>query len=160
MLDMADCLKKVFGMGCYRLADTKLGVLLKGPVFEAAGDLQGCLDTFAESYPLIKVGAVMSPVCDEVYRIMYLCEKACESCAVDMVLVIRNAEEYLNTGGEIVEMIYNGRPREEGKEAFQKEQEDRKEEACKPEDGLQDVRGYVKYVFETGFEKMEPFEGL
>lgn len=160
MFDMADVLKNVFGKDCYRLADTKIGVLVKGSAFEASGALQGCLDTFAESYPLLKVGAVLSPICDEVYRIMYLCEKACESCAVDMVLVIRNAEEYLNTGGEVVEMIYTGRPREEGKEAFQKETEDRQEESCTSEEGLHEGSGYVKYVFETGFEKMEPFEGL
>ena len=160
MFDMADVLKNVFGKDCYRLADTKISVLVKGPVFEATGALQGCLDTFVERYPLLKVGAVLSPICDEVFRIMYLCEKACESCAADMVLVVRNAEDYLNTGGEVVEMIYTGRPREEGKEAFRKDTKDRQEEPCTPEEGLHESSGYVKYVFETGFEKMEPFDGL
>ena len=159
MYDMADVLRRAFSKDCYQVADNKIGVLIKGPAFEAAGALQECLDTLVESHPSLKVGAVLSPMADEVYRIMYLCEKACESCAVDTVLVIRNAEEYLNTGGEIVEMIYNGRTGEEVREEFQKEPEEHVKENA-PQQGLDQEGEYLKYVFETGFEKMEPFEGL
>lgn len=158
MLDMADVIRNHFGENCYLLADAKIGVLVNGTAFEAAGALQICLDTFVEHYPLLKVGAVLSPNADEVYRIMYLCEKATESCAGDMVLVIRNAEEYLNTGGEVVEMIYNGRAREEEMETFQNTSGESK--TCEPEEGLQGDSEYLNYVFETGFDKMELFEGL
>lgn len=160
MLNMADVLRKHYGKDCYLLADAKIAVLAKGTVFEAAGAMQTCLDTFVEHHPLLKVGAVLSPNADEVYRIMYLCEKASESCSADAVLVIRNPEEYLNTGGEIVEMIYNGRTREEGKEVFQKATDDSKESECESKEGLQGDNEYLHYVFETGFDKMELFEGL
>lgn len=160
MLDMAEVLRNAFDKNCYLLADARIGVLVKGTVFEAAAALQSCLDIFVERHPLLKVGAVLSPYADEVYRIMYLCEKASDSCSVDAVLVIRNSEDFLNTGGEIVEMIYNGRTREEGKEAFQKPPGENKESEGKPEAGLHGDGEYIQYVFETGFDKMDLFEGL
>ncbi|MBR2037730.1 MAG: hypothetical protein IKB01_02355 [Lachnospiraceae bacterium] len=150
MLDMADVIRNAFGENGYVLADTKVGVVLKGPVFEAAGSLQSCLDTFVEYFPRLKIGVVLSPRTDEVFRILYLCEKACESCQQDMVLVIRNPEEYLNTGGEIVEMIYNSRPGEEEKEGNTANPGKSKSEACEPEDGLEGDGEYVEYVFEAG----------
>ena len=159
MYDMADVLKRAFGKDCYLVADNKIGVLIEGPVFEAAGHLQQCLDTLVENHPSLKVGAVLSPMADEVYRIMYLCEKACESCSVDTVLVIRNAEEYLNTGGEVVEMIYNGRTGEGVKETFQQEPEEEKETIA-PESGLDADGEVLKYDFGSTFKEMELFENL
>lgn len=160
MIDMADVLKDAFGKDSYLMADTKIGVVLKGPVFEAAGALQGCLDTFVEYFPRLKVGVVLSPRTDEVFRILYLCEKACESCKADMVLVIRNPEEYLNTGGEIMEMIYNGRPGEEGKEGVHEPDNKDDFSSCEPQEGFDDDNEYVEFVFETGFERMDPFGDL
>ena len=117
-------------------------------------------DTFVEYFPRLKVGVVLSPKTDEVCRILYLCEKACESCKADMVLVVRNPEEYLNTGGEIMEMIYNGRSREEDKEGVHESDKSGGTASSEQQTGFDDDDEYVEFVFETGFEKMDPFSGL
>lgn len=158
VMDMADVLKNTFGKNGYLLADTKMAVVLKDSVFEAAGALQGCLDTFVEYFPRLKVGVVLSPKTDDVFRILYLCEKACETCMSDTVLVIRNPEEYLNTGGEIMEMVYNGRFREE--EGVFKSPVEEKKVSEDSNQGLGEANEYAEYSFETGFENMDPFGSI
>ena len=159
MYDLAQVVKQEFGKDCYLAGETKIAVIASGEVFDVASRIQSCLDRLVEAHPVLKVGAVLSPMVDEIYRILYLCEKACEEASIDTVLIIRNPEEYLNIGGELIEMIYNGRTGKEVKEVFE---EDQAETGARPdpESVPKTEDEYISFAWDSPFPKMEPFDGL
>lgn len=161
LYDVSRVVERFFSRQCYMVADRKLAVWSVGSMFEIASRLQLCMDAIVSQVPDAKMGCVLSPMVDEIYRAMYLCERACEDVSKDTVLVIRNPEEYLNTGGEVMELVYIGQSGEEVKEGSSeglKEgpvfNENKDAGGAVPDDEI------FTYDWEGGFDKMESYEGL
>ncbi len=92
---IASILSKAFPKAVCRISSTKFAVVICGEMYYVVCSLQDRLDEIAEAFPKANVKCVVTKVLEDIYRVMYLCEKASENISKDAVVVLREIEEEL-----------------------------------------------------------------
>lgn len=89
---ISSMLKKAFPESVCQISTTKFAVVIGGEMYSAVCALQDVLDEISDSFSKAKVKCVATKVCEDIYKVMYICEKASENVSGDAVVVIRECE--------------------------------------------------------------------
>lgn len=144
---ISSTLQKEFPDAVCRISTSKFAVILSGEMYYAVCAFQDVLDAITDVFPKANIKCVTTVVEEDIYRIMYLCEKVSETTKGDAVVVIREGnadfeeeslkedsmEEtvyYQTDAEEVVEDIayHEIEPGKEQMVEFQKEYEKKKKE--------------------------------
>lgn len=105
--DISSIMERVFPEAVCRISTTKYAVVVCGEMYQAVCMLQDVLDDISSSYPKVKVKCVTTKVCEDIYRTMYVCERASENVGGDAVVVIREGGEEFVDGRMEQTAYYN-----------------------------------------------------
>lgn len=85
----------LFSKQLYRMSEDKFVVLLSGEMFECVSLMQNAMDVLVREVPELSCSATIVDLSlsDDLYKVLYACEKACRDATRDVVLVVRSVED-------------------------------------------------------------------
>jgi len=94
MCRAAGILKEVFPENVYRVGDDKVAVCLEGEMYENVSRMQNAIDRMVQEIPeaVFSATLVSSKISDDLYKLLYVCEKTCLTVSRDTVLVVRGVD--------------------------------------------------------------------
>ncbi len=107
MGNMADILTEAFGKEVFRVGDGKICVWSSGNMYEIVSTLQDCLDKMVTMENGVHIACVVNRYGGELYKSLYLCEKACDEDMGDAVMLVRE-EDGLFDVSEEEKMLFLG----------------------------------------------------